>query len=487
MIIDLLTTDSYNYDDANRLTDVNGVTYTFDANGNLLSDGVNAYTYDSANRLKSISNQSSVTSYASNGLNDRLQETMNGSTTNFTMDLNSGLTQALSDGTNTYVYGVDRIAQVNTGTQYFLGDALGSVRQLTNQSGAITYARVYDPYGVVTQTSGAAQTAYGYTGEFTSNDMVYLRARFYAPSVGRFLARDTWGGDVNQPMSYNSWLYTYGNPVNYVDKTGLSTGDPVSPLRLNGIYLSGDWTHDREKAVTDAIVAVGIAINRTVGQSRDPFKSVGTAYQTTTKPILFLWGNSCDDPNFPGLFTGPSIKGGGITLGPISYKIDGQTKQVILIKFMGMSGQNIPDPIKMRNNVVHELGHAFAIAMQMRGWTNPNSKLDTDKNKIKDLVRGTDPNGYYGFASNSHDMLWQQHGCNLDAPKPKQPANPHPWDCEVGAEIFADQFLGWTFNTWETVGGDLSPQGKARSDWMNENMFKWLRPIFPHTPVNLPR
>jgi hypothetical protein len=36
---------------ANRLTDENGVPYNWDANGNLLNDGVKDYTYDSANRL----------------------------------------------------------------------------------------------------------------------------------------------------------------------------------------------------------------------------------------------------------------------------------------------------------------------------------------------------------------------------------------------------------------------------------------------------
>jgi hypothetical protein len=61
------------------------------------------------------SGQSSVISYAYNGLGDRLQETANGSTTTFSMDLNTGLTQALSDGTYTYLYGNDRIAQVDTG------------------------------------------------------------------------------------------------------------------------------------------------------------------------------------------------------------------------------------------------------------------------------------------------------------------------------------------------------------------------------------
>jgi hypothetical protein len=48
-------------------------------------------------------------------------------TINFTLDLNGGLTQVLSDGSNTYLYGLGRIAQQSTsGKGYFLDDALGS-------------------------------------------------------------------------------------------------------------------------------------------------------------------------------------------------------------------------------------------------------------------------------------------------------------------------------------------------------------------------
>lgn len=46
----------YAYDYAQRLESVNEVVYTWDGNGNLLSDGVNTYTYDHANRLASITN-----------------------------------------------------------------------------------------------------------------------------------------------------------------------------------------------------------------------------------------------------------------------------------------------------------------------------------------------------------------------------------------------------------------------------------------------
>ena len=170
------TTTAYVYDAANHLTSVGGVTYTWDANGNLTSDGVNTYTYDGANRLIAVNGQSSSTSYAYDGLGDRLQQTVGGQTTTYTLDINSPLTQVLSDGTNTYLYGVDQIDQQNgTDTEYYLGDALGSVRQLTNNTGDVTLTRAYDPYGNTILNTGSEQTAYGYDGEYTdSTGFVYL-------------------------------------------------------------------------------------------------------------------------------------------------------------------------------------------------------------------------------------------------------------------------------------------------------------------------
>ena len=97
------------------------------------------------------------------------------------------------------------------------------MRQLTDQYGELAYAQSYDPYGVVRNTSQLipdTSSAYGYTGEQQSGDMVYLRARYYNPADGRFMSRDTWGGDANRPMSMNRWMYVEGNPVKYTDPSG---------------------------------------------------------------------------------------------------------------------------------------------------------------------------------------------------------------------------------------------------------------------------
>jgi RHS repeat-associated protein len=177
---------------------------------------------------------------------------VDGIPTNYTLDLNAGLTQVLDDGTYSYTYGLGRISQQQgTTPEYFLSDALGSVRQMTDQSGAVTFAQTYDPYGVVTQAGGTSQSAYGFTGEMTDSytNLVYFRARFYNPLDGRFQSRDSWGGDVNQPMSFNRWMYTSGNPINLTDPTGhIKEGQEAYKadsirIRLGtyGVQIVKDW------------------------------------------------------------------------------------------------------------------------------------------------------------------------------------------------------------------------------------------------------
>ena len=216
------TTYTYTYD-ANRLADVNGVAYTWDDNGNLLSDGVKTYTYDHANRLVSVAGPSSSVSYAYNGLGDRLQQTVDSVTTNYSLDLNNWLTQVLADGTNTYLYGTARIAQYDaSGAEFFLADALGSVRQLADSAGWVQLSNVYEPFGEVLDDAGSIATSYGFTGEWTDSyiELVYLRSRYYSPGIGRFLTKDVWPGDSTRPLSLNGWNYAEGNPVNFADPSG---------------------------------------------------------------------------------------------------------------------------------------------------------------------------------------------------------------------------------------------------------------------------
>jgi len=225
---------TYLYDIANRLTSVNGVQLQWDNNGNLTLDhqGVH-YSYDHANHLIGVMYMGSPNSFAYNGLGDRLKESWGlHNTINLTLDLNGGLTQVLSDGNNTYLYGLGRIAQQSaSGKEYFLDDALGSVRQLAGTS-ATTLNKSYVPYGEPLSSTGQGSSNYGFAGEWSDSltmGKIYLRARYYDPGVGRFISRDAWGGDESQPMSYNAWLYVYDNPINLTDPSGKQVPTPPPP------------------------------------------------------------------------------------------------------------------------------------------------------------------------------------------------------------------------------------------------------------------
>lgn len=232
------SSDTYLYNVANQLASVNGVNFTWDANGNLTSDGVNTYTYDHADRLTAVQNQTTTIENRYNGLGDRLQQSVDSATTTFTLDINSPLTQVLADGTNTYLYGLDRLTQSSLTTEYFLPDALGSARQIVDAGGAVQSAASYEPFGAPI-TGGAS--SYGFSGEWQdTTGLVFLRARFYSPELGIFLSRDPFPGFQTQPASLSSYLYAYNNPVLLTDPSGKNPlllagllGSPISGFSFN--------------------------------------------------------------------------------------------------------------------------------------------------------------------------------------------------------------------------------------------------------------
>jgi RHS repeat-associated protein len=211
---------NYQYDAANRLTSVNGQAYTWDNNGN-----------------------PSTGSGQATGAGDRVAKTVDGLTTAYVLDPAAGLTQVLQETTagqtTSYLYGHDLLAQYDSGTwAYHLNDGLGSVRQLANPVGQVVQGYSFSPFGVPLDESGGEP--YGFTGEQwdASAGLVYLRARYYDPGVGRFVSKDPWPGDAFRPRSLASYVYVENNPCNLVDLTGFR---PKGPEEIGeGFVAEGD-------------------------------------------------------------------------------------------------------------------------------------------------------------------------------------------------------------------------------------------------------
>ncbi|MGH7787861.1 MAG: RHS repeat-associated core domain-containing protein [Candidatus Binatia bacterium] len=218
--------------------------YTNDANGNTLSrsDGVNAdtYTYDGENRLIAAEvelgpNPGAVSyTYDADGL--RTSATVDGVTTTFLVDKNRDHPQVLNEttgaSTTTYIYGHDLLRQTQPviGTRTYLFDGQHSTRQLTNTGGAVTDAYTYDAFGVLLASTGSTPNLYLFGGEQLDPNVgfYYLRARYYAQAVGRFLTADPATGSIYDPASLHRYLYAHANPVSNSDPSGRETALELS-------------------------------------------------------------------------------------------------------------------------------------------------------------------------------------------------------------------------------------------------------------------
>jgi RHS repeat-associated protein len=191
----------------------------------LLTSGVMTNSWDAANRLTAVSGSPS-TSFAYDGLGNRTSMTVGGATTRYALDVAGGLPEviAATGGATTHYLQVQGqvLAQYDSGTWgYVAPDALGSVRQVVNSAGSVTLAQSYDPFGNALEVAGSAESEFGYTGEQVdaSTGLVYLRARYYSSSTGRFLSRDP----VSSEPPYQ---YVGGNPIRYIDPSGYIQCNP---------------------------------------------------------------------------------------------------------------------------------------------------------------------------------------------------------------------------------------------------------------------
>ncbi|MBI9052108.1 MAG: RHS repeat-associated core domain-containing protein [Anaerolineaceae bacterium] len=204
----------------------------------MLSDGVSTYIYNYANRLTNVTG-TDVSSFIYNGLGDRYQQIVNGTTTTYQLDLAAGLVQVLADGENTYLYGNTVVAQISeTQTGYYLPDVLGSVRQMVDDEANLQLAQSFTPFGEELEKFGDAEANFGYTGQKydTQTGLLYLRARYYTTGSGRFISKDTWRGNFDLPTTLNRWNYVGSDPINNIDPSGHLSPSWCQYMSTEGMY-----------------------------------------------------------------------------------------------------------------------------------------------------------------------------------------------------------------------------------------------------------
>jgi len=238
---------TYTYDKAGNRTGKDSLTYTlnsvnevtalsddtsfsYDDNGNRIQktkgDDTWDYVYDYAQRLIAVEhNNTTIGEYTYGGNGKRLQKTENSTTTLYMHSGMFTLYEEKSSGYASYIYGPTGLLAKRTtidqesNTYYYHKDHLGSTRLVTDSTKTLISAVTYHPFGNIDQEEGSEEHLF--TGKtMDSSQLYYFGSRYYDAELGRFITRDSVGGDYRQPQSLNRYTYCLDNPLKYVDPDG---------------------------------------------------------------------------------------------------------------------------------------------------------------------------------------------------------------------------------------------------------------------------
>ena len=218
-------TTTFTYGPYNRLVSWGGISYTYDKNGNLITKtGGWTYSYDYEDRLtKVIHSGSTVQQNFYDGAGNLVKNIETDTKVFSYQGLNMIYEKDTTSGTITKLFYADdiQVAQMIGNTIYYMHpDALGSTRLVMTTSLTIQFSSDYKPFGLTYSSTGSE--TFKYVGKMSDSvtGLYYFGARWYDPSVGRFVTEDSYPGSQSDPMSLNRYVYARDNPESVADLTG---------------------------------------------------------------------------------------------------------------------------------------------------------------------------------------------------------------------------------------------------------------------------
>ncbi len=234
---------TYTYDERNRLTSGDGHTYTYTARGTLSEDSsgiVHISKFDAFDRLI---NDDAVT-YDYDAL-DRVETRVQGTQTMH--HAYDGLTNNLvcvsdANGVKRGLFGRDALGRTlgisdGGGAQLAYSDLHGDLVGTFKADGStLLDSASYDPFGEVTARAGDAHLL-GYQGAYTDLDTgkVNMAARWYQPTTGSFVSRDTLTQSPDPSVQLNRYTYANDNPLTNIDPSGHDSLSKIASKLVNKV------------------------------------------------------------------------------------------------------------------------------------------------------------------------------------------------------------------------------------------------------------
>ena len=234
-------TNTYTYGDSNwkdKLTAYNGNTISYDQIGNPTSyyNGF-SFTWQKGRQLASATNGTATVSYTYNSDGYRTSKTVNGTTTDYTLEGSKVLIEKTGSDYVWFYYdaaGAPVAMATGSGPSLYIyrknlqGDVTGIY---SGSTGTLLVSYTYDAWGKVTATNVAGTTesatvlarnpylyrGYRYDAE---TGLYYLNSRYYDPETGRFINADGFVSTGQWILGNNMFVYCGNNPVNMTDNEG---------------------------------------------------------------------------------------------------------------------------------------------------------------------------------------------------------------------------------------------------------------------------
>lgn len=153
--------------------------------------------------------------------------------------------------------------QISGTSYYYTRDHLGSVREMTDSTGAFRARYDYDPYGYRTKLSGDLDAQFGFTGHYfhQPSGLNLALYRGYDANTGRWISRDP----IEEAAGINLYRYISNRPIRLVDPLGLEVDEPYpGESGTLGTQRGGDLVNQAPTIVNhtirDAAIDIGTAV-----------------------------------------------------------------------------------------------------------------------------------------------------------------------------------------------------------------------------------